>query len=160
MIKEASENDILAIEEIMLDAVLWMRKNKLENQWNEENIRWSYLSKSYKITDFYIDYENGAIAGCMAITDEDRKYWPEFSKGQSLYLHKLAVKRAFSGKGVSKNLINFAKELSVKRGANGLRLDCNYKRDKLRGVYENEGFMYIDKIKLEKDYYMALYMWE
>ncbi len=29
MIKQAGENDILIIEEILLDSVIWMKKNKL-----------------------------------------------------------------------------------------------------------------------------------
>ncbi|OBR90151.1 MULTISPECIES: hypothetical protein [Clostridium] len=34
MIKQAKEHDTLVIEEILLDAVMWMEKNKLQNQWN------------------------------------------------------------------------------------------------------------------------------
>lgn len=87
-------------EDILLDAVLWMRKNQLQNKWTEDNIKWNSLSKSYKISDFYIDYENGMPAGCMAITDIDSKYWPQIPQGQSLYIHKLAVKRRFAGKDI------------------------------------------------------------
>ena len=75
MIKQAEEQDILAIEEILLDAVIWMQKNKLQNQWNENNIKWDYLSKDYNINNFYINYQNGVPVGCMAITDLDTKYW-------------------------------------------------------------------------------------
>lgn len=35
MIKQAEEHDTLVIEEILLDAVMWMEENKLQNQWNE-----------------------------------------------------------------------------------------------------------------------------
>lgn len=45
-------------------------------------------------------------AACIAITDLDSKYWSEISQRKSLYIHKLAVKRKFAGKGVSKELIN------------------------------------------------------
>jgi hypothetical protein len=45
MIKQANENDILTIEGILLDAVIWMKKSKLQNQWNEDSIKWDSLSK-------------------------------------------------------------------------------------------------------------------
>ena len=159
MIKHAEKHDTLVIEEILLDAVMWMEKNKLQNQWNESSIKWNSLSKDYQINDFYIDYQNGVPVGCMAITDLDTKYWPEIPKGKSLYIHKLAVKRVIAGKGVSKELINFAKKLSLKNGINSLRLDCNSQRNKLRMVYENEGFIYAGKKITKNNYDMALYVW-
>ena len=158
MIKQADNNDILTIEEILLDAVMWIQKNELQNQWNEENIKWESLSKDYQIKDFYIDYQNGIPAGCMAITDIDRKYWPEIPQGKAQYIHKLAVKREFSGKGISQELIHFAKELSLKKGIDSLRLDCSWERDKLRLLYEREGFIYAGK-KSSGDSDMALYVW-
>ncbi len=159
MIKQAEEQDILAIEEILLDAVIWMQKNKLQNQWNENNIKWDYLSKDYNINNFYINYQNGVPVGCMAITDLDTKYWSEIQQGKSLYIHKLAIKRIYAGKGVSKELIDFAKNLSLKNGINSLRLDCNLYRNKLRMLYEKEGFTYVETRKLKNNYDIALYVW-
>lgn len=160
MIKQADENDILTIEEILLDAVNWMKKNQLCNQWNENSIKWNSLSKDYKISDFYIKYRNEVPAACVALTDLDLKYWPEIPQGRSLYLHKLTVRREFAGKGISNELINFAKNLSLERGINSLRLDCNLQRDKLMKLYEKEGFKYVGKKNLENAYDMALYVWQ
>lgn len=159
MIKQADENDIIAIEGILIDALIWMKKNKLQNQWNEDNIKWNYLSKDYKINDFYIDYQNGVPAACVAITDLDLKYWTEIPKGKSMFIHKLAVKREFAGKGISKELITFAKNISLKKDIDSLRLDCNLQRNKLRMLYENEGFIYVGKKKSNSNCDMALYVW-
>lgn len=159
MIKQADENDILAIEEILLDALIWMKKNGLQNQWNEDSIRWNSLSKDYQISDFYINYQNGVSVACIAITDLDPKYWPQIPQGKSLYIHKLAVKREFAGIGISKELINFAKILSLKNGIDSLRLDCNLQRNKLRMLYESEGFIYAGRKNSGNNYDMALYEW-
>jgi len=80
-------------------------------------------------------------------------------QGKSLYIHKLAVKRAFSGKGISKELINYAKKLSLKNGVDSLRLDCDLQRNKLTTLYESEGFMYVNTKKFGNYYDMALYSW-
>ena len=159
MIKQADENDILTIEEILLDAVMWMKRSKMQNQWNEDCIKWKFLSIDYQINNFYIDYENGMPAACIAITDLDQKYWPEIPQGKSLYIHKLAVKRAFSGKGISKELIKYAKTLLLKNAVDSLRLDCDLQRKKLRMLYESEGFKYEATKKSENNYDMALYIW-
>lgn len=160
MIKQAEEKDIIIIEMILLDAVNWMKEKGLQNQWNENSIKWDSLSKDYRITDFYIAYRNEMPVACVAITDTDTKYWPEIPQEKSLYPHKLTVMREFAGKGISKELIDYAKGLSIKRGINALRLDCNMQRDKLRQLYENEGFIYVGKMNLEFNYEMALYEWQ
>lgn len=158
MVKQADEFDAQVIEEILLDAVNWMSKSGLLNQWNESSVNWSNLSKSYKINNFYIAYQNGLPTACMALTDYDPIYWPNIPKGESLYLHKVAVKRAFAGKGFSKELLDFAKKTALTYGINTIRLNCNQHRNKLRAIYENEGFVCVEeKIFFEK-YDTALYI--
>ncbi len=158
MVKQANECDIPIIEEILLDAVNWMSKSGLQNKWNESNVRWSNLSESYKINDFYISYQNGLPTACIALTDYDPTYWPNIPKGESLYLHKVAVNRIFAGKGFSKELIDFAKNLAINYGINAIRLNCNKHQNKLRAVYENQGFICVkEKIFFEK-YDTALYV--
>lgn len=158
MVKQADEYDIPIIEEILLDAVNWMAKSGLQNQWNESNVKWSNLSKFYKINNFYIAYENGYPAACMALTDYDPTYWPSIPKGESLYLHKVAVKRGFAGKGYSKELIDFSKKLALNHSINAIRLNCNQHRSKLRTVYEKEGFSCVEEKTFFEKYDTALYV--
>lgn len=158
MVKQANECDIPIIEEILLDAVNWMSINGLQNQWNESNVKWSNLSKSFKISDFYISYQNGLPTACIALTDCDPTYWPNILKGKSLYLHKVAVKRKFAGKGFSKELIDFAKNMAINNNINAIRLNCNQHRNKLRAVYENEGFICVEEKTFFEKYDTALYV--
>ena len=158
MVKRAKVFEIPFIEDILLDAVYWMEKNGLQNQWNEANVKWSNLSKSYKITDFYISYQNGEPAACMALTDYDPTYWPEIPKGKALYLHKLAVKREYAGRGCSKELIDYAKALAYKNNIPSIRLDCNRHRTRLRAIYEKEGFVCVKEKTLSDKYEVALYI--
>jgi hypothetical protein len=55
----------------ILFAVNWLSKSGMQNTWNESNIKWTDLSKSFKINDFYIAYQNELPAACMALTDFD-----------------------------------------------------------------------------------------
>jgi GNAT superfamily N-acetyltransferase len=51
----------------------------------------------------------------MALVDYDPLLWPDIQKGESLFIHKLAVKRRAAGNGVSNFLIRFAKEECKRR---------------------------------------------
>ncbi len=157
MIKIAKLNDIPYIEDILKDAVNWMDTKNILNLWNEHNIRWDVLSKNYKIEDFYIDYINNIPVGCMAVTDIDVTYWSDVKQGTSLYIHKLAVKQDARGRGISKELIDFAKEKAYSKNINEIRLDCNANRIKLRALYEEQGFQIVKKILTDKGYELALY---
>lgn len=158
MIKQADERDISIIEDILLDSVSWMSERGLQNQWNESNVRWSNLSRNYKITDFYIAYQNETPAACMALTNYDPINWTGMPEGESFYLHKLAVKRLFAGKGYSKELIDYAKDVALKFCVSTIRLNCNKHRIKLRAIYEKEGFKCVEEKKYE-NYETALYVY-
>ena len=73
-----------------------------------------------------------------------------------LFLHKLAVKRIFAGKGYSKELINYAKNKAHEAGIKTIRLNCNRHRSKLRAIYEKEGFECVEEKTLTYD--IALYV--
>jgi GNAT superfamily N-acetyltransferase len=158
MIKQANENDIPVIEEILLDAVNWLTKNGIQNTWNASNIKWTNLSNSFKINNFYIAYQNEFPAACMALTDFDPIFWPNIPKGEALYLHKVAVKREFARKGFTKELIDFAKNLAESHCINTIHLNCNRHRDKLRKVYENQGFICVEEKTFFENHDTALYL--
>ena len=112
----------------------------------------------YRAEDFCIALKNAQPAACVAVVDYDPHFWPEIAKGESLFLHKLAVKRAFAGKGVSKQLIDYAKDKAIALGINDIRLDCHQNRDKVRALYERQGFVCEgEKILFEK-YEAAFYV--
>lgn len=158
MIRQANKKDIPVIEEILLDAVMWMHKEGFDNLWNESNTKWNELSKNYKIEDFYISYDKEIPTACMALTEYDATYWPNVPKGKSLYIHKLAVKRAYAGKSSSRELFNFAKNLAYKYQIPAIRLDCNQQRQKLRELYEKNGFVCVDEVIRRDGYGIALYI--
>jgi GNAT superfamily N-acetyltransferase len=159
MVKQAIEQDIPIIEEILVDAVHWMIKSELQNQWNESNVKWHNLSMSYSISNFYIAYRDGLPAACMALTDYDPAYWPNIPRGESLFLHKLAVRRSFAGKGLSKELIDFAINLANHYHIDAIRLNCNQHRGKLRALYENEGFHCVEEKTFLGNHDTALYVY-
>lgn len=156
-IRQACMADIPTIEGIFLDVIQWMKRESLENQWNEANTRWEELAKNYKISDFYLCLVEGKPAGCVAVTELDHEYWPELNPGEAWFLHKLAVKRAYAGQYVSSVLITYVCNVAKKNRIPTVRLDCNSERMKLIRLYEREGFQYCRKVVKASGYELSLY---
>ncbi len=155
-IRRATVRDIPIVEGILLDAVEWLERigNPL---WTRTQATWDWLSQSFEIGDFCIATIDDEPIGCMALADSDRVVWPQIPKGQSLFIHKLAVKRCAAGQGVSAALIDYAKRACIQRGIHILRLDTQYSNDKLRGLYERHGFVFAGRTLLYDKYDVALY---
>lgn len=157
MIKQATQKDIPIIEEILTDASNRV-KNKNLPSWEEKDIKWKALSLDFSADDFYILYENDNPIACMAIIDHDPLYCPDIKKGESLFIHKLAVKSNFTGQGFAISLLNFAKD-KAKNLNIPLRLDCNNKSPKLKSFYESQGFRFINEKTLFHNYNGAFYIY-
>jgi GNAT superfamily N-acetyltransferase len=157
VIKQAQENEIPVIEAILLDAVNWL--NDLDQPlWGADEVIWDSLSRSYKVDDFYIAYIDATPSGCMALVDYDPLFWPNVKKGESLFVHKLAVIESARKTGVADALINFYKEQGLKRGVKDLRLDTHALRPKLRAFYEKHGFALVEERSLGK-FHVAFYVY-
>jgi GNAT superfamily N-acetyltransferase len=78
--------------------------------------------------------------GTMRRQPSDPEIWPDAPPGESLFVHRLAVRRHAAGAGVSLALLSFAIERARSIGRRYVRLDCEASRPRLRAVYEQFGF--------------------
>lgn len=156
-IKQAQENDIPVLESILLDTVNWLSEMN-QPLWDADEVAWSALSKSYQFGDFYIAYSDGKPSGCMVIIDHDPFFWPDVKKGESLFVHKLAVTKSARKSGAADALIDFFKEQGAVRGVKTLRLDTDALRPKTRAFYERHGFIFVEKKILGK-FHVAFYIY-
>lgn len=103
--------------------------------------------------------ERRNLAGCMALVDYDPFFWPDVKKGESLFIHKLAVTKTARKSGVADALMDFFKKQGAERGVKTLRLDTHALRPKLRAFYELHGFAFV-KVKVFKgDRHTAFYIY-
>ena len=155
-IKTATEKDIPVIENILTEVVVWLNSIG-QPMWREEEAKWPWLSKRFNISDFRIAYLNGVPAACMAVIDHDPNFWPDVPKGESLFIHKLAVKRFAAKQNLSDALIDHAKQLCIEQNIPFLRLDTHQLRPKLRAVYERNGFVCVAEKCLFEKFHTAFY---
>ncbi|MCL2060297.1 MAG: GNAT family N-acetyltransferase [Oscillospiraceae bacterium] len=159
IIKQAQENDIPVIENIMFDVVDFLDSIG-QSLWQREWVTWQGLSKNFQINDFYIAYIDNNPVGCMALIDNDPAFWADIEKGKSLFIHKLAVKRCGAKMGVSEALINFAKTQAIRLNINEVRLDTHQFREKVRAIYDRLGFICVEEKCLFGKYHTAFYVWK
>jgi GNAT superfamily N-acetyltransferase len=89
-------------------------------------------------------FEESRMVACMRLQKKDNVFWPDDPPGEALYLHKLAVRRAASGKGWTARMVAWAVSECRKANARALRLDTAA-HTKLPAYYESQGFRVVDK---------------
>ncbi len=107
---------------------------------------------------YRLAYLGSECAGCFRFQTEDMEFWDDVPHEDSAFIHRVAVRRKFSGQGVSKFMIDRAKDEARSLGKRYLRLDCA-DRPRLRAVYEREGFVF-HSIKVREPFSVARYQFE
>jgi Acetyltransferase (GNAT) family. len=129
---------------ILREAAAWLRDQGRE-MWTEEQVAAKRLIREYAMREMFIGYTDGEeAAAAMILQEADPLVWlEETERADSLYVHKLCVRRAFAATGCSSAMLQWAKEQAVLRGKTWLRLDCAADRPKLCTFYERNGFVLV-----------------
>ena len=123
---------------IMRESAQWLRDSG-RPMWSPDELTPEAMASP---PESYLVLRDGAGEGAAALclTDADPLYWPENPPGQCGYVHKLAVRRAFAGRGLARALLLDAAGLARSRGLSALCLDCDPSRAALVRLYESTGF--------------------
>ncbi len=79
----------------------------------------------------------------------DAEFWtPDDDPAASLYVHKLAVGRLWSGVGLGDALLDWAALSAYQAGLPWLRLDCAKANPRLQGYYRARGFRHVRTVDL------------
>lgn len=155
-IRQAREEDIAAIEAIYHRRVAFNNAHDIP-QWRYDQVTWNEFSKLYTIAEYYVIEVDQVIAGGCFIVDVDELYWPEESAGNALYLHKIVIDPAYSGQRLADHLITFFKEKGKREGYPCVRIDVRAHKEKLRSMYERNGFQLVKLEQFVPEYRTALY---
>jgi GNAT superfamily N-acetyltransferase len=95
-------------------------------------------------------------AGAIRFQLSDQQFWPDLPDEDSAFVHRLVVRRAFKGQGVSTALLEWSVARARSLGKRFLRLDCDAQRTRLRELYERFGFG-VHSYRQVGSYYVARY---
>lgn len=157
VIEQAEPKDAAAVSAILQEAANWLIENK-RKLWEPEALSAENVKEQVENGMFWLAKVEEEIAGCVRFQLSDEEYWGDVPHENSAFIHRLAVKRKFAGKGVSKTLIDWAKTKAEAEGKEFLRLDCA-DRESLRRVYENYGFEF-HSFKEREPYKVARYQFK
>ena len=137
MIK-AREADVHIISTILLEAAEYLESID-QPLWRSEELSQELIFPDVCLGLYYLAYRGDRALGTLKYQTTDPVFWPEITDESSAFVHRLAVRREVASKGVSREMLNWAKEQTRSIGRDFLRLDCAI-RPKLCAVYEKNGF--------------------
>ena len=154
-IRQAVPADTPLVEDMLLEAARWVDALGVV-MWDEGELRREEIDADVAAGMYRIAEVDGVAAGAIRFQLEDRLFWPDLDGNDSAFVHRLVVRRAFKGDGVSTALLAWAVEHTRASGKRWLRLDCDAERTKLRKLYEGFGFRF-HSYRQVTSYYVARY---
>ncbi|MCC5624060.1 GNAT family N-acetyltransferase [Nostoc sp. CHAB 5715] len=138
-IRQATIQDTVIVSNVLLEAALWLQERGMP-LWRDSEVSPESISQDVANGLFFIAEWAGEPAGTIKFQLEDLLFWPDISQEESAFLHRLAIRRQYSGGKVSSALLTWAVEHAQTFDKRYLRLDCDASRPRLRAVYEDFGF--------------------
>lgn len=157
-VRPATERDAEVVASILTEAARWQEQAGTP-VWLEGELTAAKIGAEVAAELFFLaEFEGGAV-GTMKFQLEDPLFWPDLATSDAAYVHRLAVRRHFAGRGVSTALLGWAAKRTLQLGRHLLRLDCDANRPRLRAVYEHFGFRYHSDRQVGR-YLVARYQYE
>jgi GNAT superfamily N-acetyltransferase len=138
----AEPGEAFAVAEVLQEAARWITTWRSQ-LWDPALVGESFVTPLIARGQVLTARTADGIAGVMILLPEDPHFWPDRPAGEALYLHKLAVRRAYAGTGVPAALMDHAAGVARAQGRRILRLDCD---PPLAPFYERLGFRAVDEI--------------
>lgn len=134
-----TEEDRKEYSRVLHNANLRMEKKGI-HQWKDDLLEPDIVFAGDP-PGFMAMHEGKAAAVCY-LTETDPLFWRGDEAEPALYVHKLACREEYAGKGAAQALLWFCVEKAREEGKCFLRLACRAAQPKLRAVYEKMGFSY------------------
>jgi ribosomal protein S18 acetylase RimI-like enzyme len=148
LIRQAATSDFEAISEILLEAVKWMKETST-SLWTDEEVSRSAIERDIVAGEYFLMLNGEEAAATFLMQGEDAYYWPDAQTGEALYLHRIAVRRTYSGMGHTRRILRFAVEKAKQIGLQYIRLDCDSDREGLNSLYTKLGFSFHSSITVD-----------
>lgn len=156
-VRQADAQDVATVESILQEASHWADAHSGVVMWEEGELAPEHIGSEVRSGMFFVGEANGEAAGVIRFQLEDLLFWPDLAEpAESAFVHRLAVRRRFAGRGVSTALLAWAVAHARALGKRYLRLDCDDERVRLKALYETFGFR-LHSHRQVGSYYVARY---
>jgi GNAT superfamily N-acetyltransferase len=138
-IKQAGLGELEDVTEILQEASEWAEAHH-GVLWEQSELAPATVRADIDRGEFFIARIDGVAVATLRYQLIDVEFWPESPRGEAAYVHRLAVRRRYAGRGIAAVLLDWAAERARGQGLQRLRLDADLSRPKLRALYERCGF--------------------
>lgn len=154
-VRPALPADTNTVRNLLLEAAAWVDALGVV-MWEAGELEFDAVAGEVAAGQFVLAEIDGLPAGAIRFQLDDDLFWPDLTGGDSAFVHRLVVSRAFKGRGVSSALLHWAADQARSLGKAWLRLDCDDDRPKLKALYERFGFR-LHSHRQVGPYYVARY---
>lgn len=147
-IQRAELNHYDVLIDLFLEAANWLRSNGIR--------QWGHFLDGYGRDDVmdsiqggsaYIIEKNGSVIGTVTVLlepeDWDRHIWQGERVDDSIFIHRLALFRSHSGRGLGKAIFSWIEQgLHFPEHKKYMKLDCVGDNKKLNDFYKANGFQH------------------
>ncbi|MFA5543594.1 MAG: GNAT family N-acetyltransferase [Bacilli bacterium] len=168
MIRLANINDVNQIMEIVNDAINFLKENHV-NQWQNGYPNREIILNDIKSNSLYV-YENTEVLGFAYISSEEEPSYKIIdgawlTLGNYMVVHRIAVKKEHTNKGIAKKLMEEAITIARSKGIKSIRVDTHRDNLVMNNFLKSLGFVkcgeillidYIDSDKLRTAYELII----
>jgi len=141
-IVRAQQGDLDTVLEILEEASRWLSSKGLESQWRPSPAFRQTIKDNIERGEVYVVKAIEATMGTITLQWNDKKFWGDLPPDAG-YVHKLAVKRSYSGQALGLRMIQWAEAKARAEGKRYLRLDCLASNKTIREYYQKVGFIHV-----------------
>ncbi len=145
-LRPAKIDDLETILEILRAAQSWLAERHID-QWNRP-FDAGWLAPRIDSGECWIAEQAGEPVGVCRLLWEDRLFWGERDRGESAYIHSLAVRRDRAGQQIGVHILAAVAHLARDRNRANLRLDCVASNARLIAYYRTQGFTPVEDIDI------------
>ncbi|HSG66348.1 MAG TPA: GNAT family N-acetyltransferase [Gammaproteobacteria bacterium] len=139
-IEQATLEQLAIVAAILQEAAAWAERAH-ERLWVEAELAPDAIRREVEQGQFFLARSGRDPVGTLRYQIEDRLFWPDARGDDAAYVHRLAVRRCYAGRGVAAAMLRWAAARARAEGRRYLRLDTDITRPGLRALYEGCGFV-------------------
>ena len=151
--RKGVERDLECVMELVADAQNWFRGQGID-QWQDGYPTTAIISSDILGGNNYIIEHNGVVAATFVISFADDPTYNEI-KGKGwlngnryAVVHRIAVADKYRRKGIAREILYYAEELSMAQGIADIRIDTHRDNIAMRSLLKKLGYLHCGRITL------------
>lgn len=152
MIRKAVHEDVLQAIQVLEEVKAHMLNEGID-QWDDEYPNIKVLTEDTEKGEGFVYEEEGKVLAYMALNelcDEEYNDLNWKTPTPFIVIHRLFVKPAAQGKGISSKMIRYAEEFTKENKYKSIRFDAFSLNDTANIVYLKKGYELVGKVRFRK----------